>query len=128
MIKQKNILIAEDDANIALAVKTLLRKPTNGANITIVSDGQEALEYLQQGDCDLLISDWNMPRLSGNELLAEVRANVATSQLPFLMLSARSDVASVVSPSGTGVTEFIAKPFDNAELVALVVKLLVADE
>jgi len=121
MIKQKNILIAEDDANIALAVKTLLRKPTDGANITIVSDGQEALECLQQGDYDLLISDWNMPRLSGNELLAEVRANAATARLPFLMLSARSDVVSSI---GAGVTDYIAKPFDNAELVALVVKLL----
>lgn len=124
MTQQKNILIAEDDANIALAVKTLLRKPTNGANITTVTDGQEALEYLQQGNYDLLISDWNMPRLSGNELLAEVRANVATAQLPFLMLSARSDVADAVSSSGAGATEYIAKPFDNAELVALVVKLL----
>jgi len=121
MTKQKNILIAEDDANIALAVKTLLRKPTDGANITIVSDGQEALECLQQGDYDLLISDWNMPRLSGNELLAEVRANAATARLPFLMLSARSDVVSSI---GAGVTDYIAKPFDNAELVALVVKLL----
>ena len=121
MTKQKNILIAEDDANIALAVKTLLRKPTNGANITIVADGQEALECLQQGDYDLLISDWNMPRLSGNELLAEVRANAATAHLPFLMLSARSDA---VSSMAAGVTGYIAKPFDNAELVALVVKLL----
>jgi len=125
MTKQKNILIAEDDANIALAVKTLLRKPTNGANITIVADGQEALECLQQGHYDLLISDWNMPRLSGNELLVEVRANAATARLPFLMLSARSDVVSSIK---AGVTDYIAKPFDNAELIALVVKLLAAEE
>ena len=124
MTKQKNILIAEDDANIALAVKTVLRKPTNGANITIAFDGQEALECLQQGDYDLLISDWNMPRLTGQELLAEVRANTATAQLPFLMLTARPDVADVVSSPGAGVINYIAKPFDNAELVALVVKLL----
>lgn len=124
MTEQKRILIAEDDASIALAVKTILRKPTNDANITIVTDGQEALECLQQQDFDLVISDWNMPRLAGNELLAEVRANSSTAQLPFLMLSARPDAADVMSFAGEGVTDYIAKPFENAELVALVVSLL----
>lgn len=124
MTEPKRILIAEDDANIALAVKTILRKPTNGANITIVSDGQEALECLQQGEYDLLISDWNMPRLTGNELLAEVRANSATAQLPFLMLSARPDAADVMSSAGEGVTDYIAKPFENSELIEMVVRLL----
>ncbi len=127
MSKQKNILIAEDDANIALAVKMVLRKPTGGANITVVTDGQAAWECLQQQDYDLLISDWNMPHLTGKELLAKVRANKATQQLPFLMLSARPDAANVVLLAAGGVTEYIAKPFENAELVALVVKLL-ADE
>ncbi|HHJ81236.1 MAG TPA: response regulator [Candidatus Tenderia electrophaga] len=124
MAKQKNILIAEDDASIALAVKTILRKPTNGAYITIVSDGQAALECLQQHEYDLLISDWNMPLLSGNELLAQVRANHSTVQLPFLMLSARPDVAGVVSSEDETVTAYVAKPFENSELVEIVMRLL----
>ncbi len=124
MMKQKNILIAEDDASIALAVKTILRKPTNGANITIVSDGQAALECLQKYEYDLLISDWNMPRLSGCGLLAQVRANISTAKLPFLMLSARPDLPSVISSADEGVTDYIAKPFENSELVEMVVRLL----
>lgn len=124
MDKQTNVLIAEDEANIALALKSIISKAETGAKITVAVDGQEALERLQTEKYDLVISDWNMPRMTGEELLSKVRANKNTEKLPFLMLTARTDVDSVKSALGLGVSDYIAKPFDNAKLAKKVINLL----
>lgn len=119
-----NILIAEDEANIALALKTIVSKATNGGKVTMVGDGRQALTALQGGDFDLLISDWNMPNMTGLQLLSEVRANKRTEQLPFLMLTARADAGSVKAALVSGVTDYIAKPFDKHKLVDKVQRFL----
>lgn len=124
MSKSKRVLIVEDDANIALAVKMVLRKPIPGAEVTIAGDGQEAWENLQQNDYDLVISDWNMPHITGQELLGKVRANQDTERLPFLMLTARPDAATAMQELSCDVTDYIPKPFDNGELVERVARLL----
>lgn len=118
------ILIAEDDAHIALAVKIILRRAIHGATITTARDGQEALERLQQEEYDLVLSDWNMPRLTGMELLKQVRCEPRTQQLPFLMLTARSDKDCGESTLANEITSCVSKPFDNDELIAKVVELL----
>jgi putative nucleotidyltransferase with HDIG domain len=121
------VLIAEDEANIALALQTIVRRLVNDGNVAIVNDGQAALEALQGADYDLLISDWNMPRMTGLELLSAVRANERTFKLPFLMLTARADMDSVRQALGVGVSDYIAKPFDKDKLVAKVNKMLRPD-
>lgn len=124
MENQVNILIAEDEPNIALALKSIVGKAVGGAAITIVGDGQEAAEKLKEKKFNLLICDWNMPRMTGLELLATVRADFQTERLPFLMLTARADAASVKAALGSGVTDYIAKPFDKEKLVEKVKKFL----
>lgn len=124
MTAQVNILIAEDEANIALAIKTIVRKATGGGNVVTVGDGRAALAALQDKDFDLLISDWNMPHMTGLELLSQVRGDSRTEQLPFLMLTARADAGSVKSALVTGVTDYIAKPFDKDKLVDKVHRFL----
>lgn len=119
-----NILIAEDDLNIALALKVVLRRAISNAVITTARDGREALELLQQDNYNLLLSDWNMPQITGLELLTMVRSNPRTEQLPFLMLTARNDVDCNKPLFTTGTTRCINKPFDNVELVEKVVELL----
>ena len=123
MTAQVNILIAEDEANIALALTTIVRKATGG-NVTTVNNGQSALDALHKGEYDLLISDWNMPVMTGIDLLSKVRANKRTEQLPFLMLTARADAGSVKAALVSGVTDYIAKPFDKDKLVEKVHKFL----
>lgn len=122
--KTLKILIAEDDANIALALGFLLRRAIGAVAITTVRDGQAALEQLQQGRYDLLVSDWNMPRLTGLELLTRVRADAQTQRLPFLMLTARSDAGSFTELSNADLTGYIGKPFDNDEFIEKVRALL----
>lgn len=118
-----NILIAEDETNIALALKTIIQKAT-GAYITTVTDGRAALNALDNERFDLLISDWNMPQVTGIDLLSQVRANPRTAQLPFLMLTARADASSVRAALGSGVTDYIAKPFDKDKLIEKVQRFL----
>lgn len=124
MSKSVKILIAEDDANISLALKTVLHRALVDAEITTVSDGQAALGQVRGENYDLLISDWNMPRVSGLELLSAVRSNVSTQRMPFLMLTARADVGSYGELLNNEVGDYIAKPFDNEDLVAKVKALL----
>lgn len=124
MTKQQNILIAEDDAHIALALKLIVRKAVAGAQVTIVADGRQALEKMQQDSYDLLISDWNMPELTGIELLAELRADDSISDLPFLMLTARTDLASVKEVLKAERADYISKPFDNEEVIEKVLRLV----
>lgn len=118
------ILIAEDDANIALALKTIVRRALGGAAITIARDGQEALERLHAADYDLLISDWHMPRLSGPELLAAARATPRTRRLPFLMLTGHADAGDTLAQLNDAAADYIAKPFDNESLIEKIEKLL----
>jgi len=124
MTKQQNILIAEDDAHIALALKLIVRKAVAGAQVTIVADGRQALEKMQQDSYDLLISDWNMPELTGIELLAELRADDSISDLPFLMLTARTDLASVKEVLKAERADYISKPFGNEEVIEKVLRLV----
>ncbi len=124
MTEQKNILIAEDDAHIALALKMIVRKLTGGGKVSIVSNGEQALTVLSEAGYDLVISDWNMPLKTGMELLKEVRSNKHMRHIPFLILTARTDLSSVKEALSFVATDYISKPFDNDDIVKKVLKLL----
>jgi len=112
-----NILIAEDEPHIATALKTILAKGIMGSIVTITHDGQEALDTLLKRKFHLIISDWNMPKMSGVELLAQVRGNDKLKNTPFLMLTARGDKESVITAMKSGVTQYIAKPFEKQAII-----------
>lgn len=118
------ILIAEDEKNIAIALSAVLKKGIADATIKIVDDGEQAFEELSKTKFDIILSDWNMPQMTGVELLAKVRGHDAFKNIPFLMLTARGDKGSVVTALKSGVTEYIAKPFDNKVIVEKVLALL----
>ena len=120
-----NILIAEDEPHIAMALGAVVKKGVSDSVVTVVSDGEEALEKLLAGNYHLIISDWNMPKMTGAELLGKVRDNDKLKQLPFMMLTARGDKDSVISAMKGGVTEYIAKPFENQVIVEKAKNLLI---
>jgi len=119
-----NILIAEDEENIALALKTIVAKAIIGANITIVTNGKEALDSTFEKDYKLIVSDWNMPEMTGIELLTELRNSESTRDIPFLMLTARGDKPSVVSALQGGVTSYLTKPFEKQNVIDRIQSLL----
>ncbi len=110
------ILIAEDDFAIALALKTILKNNFN-CELTVANNGDEAWEHIKSTAFDLIVSDWNMPFKTGCELLTDVRANEATRNIPFFMLTARADKNSVLDAVKGGVSGYIHKPFDRADLI-----------
>ncbi len=119
----KTILIAEDDYAISLAIKTIVSKSFS-CKIIIAKDGELAWVSAQENDIDLIISDWNMPIKTGAELLEDIRSHERLSQVPFLMLTARSDKSSVLDAINSGVTAYMHKPFDRSQLISKINELL----
>lgn len=121
------VLVVEDDVEVAQIVDVTLRA-IGVERITHAENGKLALDEVQQnqGDYDLIISDWEMPVMSGIEFLKEVRA--LDSSLPFLMLTARLKMDSIVSAKEADVTAYIVKPFSpeglRQKLETLVAQLI----
>jgi len=124
MSSELNILLAEDEKNIALALKTIVQKAALGANIQVVDNGKKALEATFETNFQLIISDWNMPEMTGLELLTELRKKETTRNIPFLMLTARGDKPSVLSALKGGVTGYLTKPFDKKDVIDRVQSML----
>lgn len=115
------VLVAEDDAHIALALQAMVRKALPGCRVELAEDGDAAWQQASGNAFDLIISDWNMPGLTGEELLARVRAQ--RPDLPFLMLTARTDRASVLAAIQAGVSDYLCKPFERETLMDKVQRL-----
>lgn len=118
------ILVAEDEENIRLALKTIVNKNLLCDEVIACENGQDAWEKLQTQTYSLVISDWNMPLKTGFELLEAMRSNEQTRNIPMLLLTARSDKSSVITALQAGVSDYITKPFDKAMLIQKASKLL----
>lgn len=85
-------------------------------NITLARNGEEAWRLIQANAFDLVLCDWNMPKMSGRELLELVRQEPAYALLPFIMITGENAQSFVKSAIDGGVTDFILKPFTAALL------------
>ena len=114
------ILFAEDDRDLARAVKALLEH--SGYSVDVVHNGRDALEYAEGGAYDGLILDWMMPELNGVQALEALRTKGVAS--PCLMLTARDAVEDRVTGLDAGADDYLAKPFATSELLARVRAML----
>lgn len=128
MTDSKKILVAEDEAHIAKAVVTILKKAFPDFEIEHAKNGEDASVLLMMHNYRLVISDWNMPKKNGDELLKEVRGNEATAALPFILLTARGDRDSVVAALKEGANDYVVKPFKTPEFIAKIKKVLAATD
>ena len=87
-------------------------------DIVTANDGKMAWDILASGDenVGLVISDWNMPNMSGLELLKSVRADKNLKSLPFLMVTAEAEQAQIMEAIASGVDSYVVKPFTPASL------------
>jgi len=109
-----NILAVDDDpVNLNVLVGILSTEPYN---ITTAHSAREALELLGQGQWDLLIADVMMPQMSGYELTQRVREIYSVSELPVLLLTARSQPADIYTGFSSGANDYVTKPVDALEL------------
>jgi signal transduction histidine kinase/DNA-binding response OmpR family regulator/predicted negative regulator of RcsB-dependent stress response len=116
------VLVVEDEPDLREYLRELLRP---AYEVLTAADGQEALEVLsREAPVDLITTDAMMPRLSGTELLAKLKADPTRAGLPVLMLTARADAAHRLAALTVGVDDYLTKPFAPAELLARVRTLL----
>ncbi|HOG16728.1 MAG TPA: response regulator [Syntrophales bacterium] len=121
------ILIVDDFATMRKVIRNLL-KQVGYENILEAEDGVSALRVLKAQKVDLIISDWNMPNMTGFELLKAVRADADLGKTPFLMVTAEALQDNVVAAVKAGVSNYIVKPFTaevlNEKISKIMEKLL----
>lgn len=111
----RRILIAEDDADISMVEEAYLEAA--GFQTVIVTDGAEVPRLIEREPFDLILLDLMLPGKSGYEICREIRDKV---DIPILMVTARTESVDKIRGLGLGADDYIAKPFDPAEMVARV--------
>jgi two-component system chemotaxis response regulator CheY len=104
------ILIVDDFSTMRRIIKNLLRD-LGFNNTSEADDGNTALPILQSGSFDFLVTDWNMPGMTGIDLLKAVRADAKLSKLPVLMVTAEQKRDQIIEAAQAGVNGYIVKPF-----------------
>lgn len=124
--QQAKILIVEDDLNLLEGLCELMAMADSPYDLTVLTavNGQEGLKVLEEHQPDLIISDVMMPVMGGYEFLERVRANASWLQIPFIFLTAKGDHEDVHRGRRSGAEEYITKPYDIDELMALTVTQL----
>ena len=113
--KNMPVLVVDDFATMRKIVKKCLTE-LGFMNIVEADDGSVALEKLQHDHFQLIISDWNMPRMMGIDLLKAVRADERYKTVPFIMVTAEAQKQNVIEAAKAGVSNYIVKPFTADQL------------
>ncbi len=117
-----DILIVDDSSTVRGVVRKLLTQ-LGFKSIDEASDGASAFAKISEKHVDLVISDWNMEPVNGDELLRRVRAIKKYEHLPFIMMTADSTIDKIVQAKRAGVTCFINKPFHAEGLQAKILEI-----
>lgn len=123
MDKHIKILVVDDFATMRKVIRNLL-KQVGYENIVEAEDGVTALRVLKSQKVDLIVSDWNMPNMTGLELLKAVRADEDLQSTPFLMVTAEALQDNVIAAVKAGVSNYIVKPFTAEVLNEKIKKIL----
>jgi len=116
------VLIADDEPNIVVSLEYLLKRA--GYTVLVARDGQEAIDTLRRERPALVLLDVMMPKKSGHEVCAELRADESLRDIRVLMLSAKGRDTDVDKGLGVGADAYMTKPFSTKELVAKVAQML----
>jgi two-component system chemotaxis response regulator CheY len=116
------ILVVDDFSTMRRIVKNLLGD-LGFKNIEEADDGNTALPKLQSGNFDFLVTDWNMPGMTGIDLLKAVRADPNLVSLPVLMVTAESKREQIIEAAQAGVNGYVVKPFTAGTLEEKISKI-----
>lgn len=115
MDKNMKILVVDDFSTMRRIVKNLLRD-LGFSNTHEADDGSSAWPMLQSSDFDFVVTDWNMPGMSGIELLQKIRSDERLKSIPVLMVTAEAKRDQIVAAAQAGVNGYVVKPFTAAAL------------
>ena len=118
----KKILTVDDSTSMRQMVRATLESA--GYGVVEAVDGQEALDFARKESVDLVISDVNMPRMDGIRLVSELRGLSSYRLTPLLLLTTESSQEKKMEGKKAGATGWIVKPFNPAQLLATLQKLL----
>lgn len=124
------ILLVDDMGTMRKIIKKIITA-LGFSNIHEAEDGIPAWKMIQEAAAssepfEFIISDWNMPGMTGIDLLKNVRGNESTKKLPFLMVTAETEQANVVLAVKAGVSNYIVKPFSPDQLKQKIDKIFSA--
>lgn len=120
--KHMRILVVDDFSTMRRIIRNLLRE-LGFDNVAEADDGHTALPTLRRGGFDLLITDWNMPGMTGLELLEKVRCDPQLAALPVLMVTAEAKREQIIAAAQAGVNGYIVKPFTAITLKEKIEKI-----
>ncbi|WP_108124453.1 chemotaxis response regulator CheY [Saccharospirillum mangrovi] len=115
MDKNMKILVVDDFSTMRRIVKNLLRD-LGFSNTHEADDGSSAWPMLQSSDFDFVVTDWNMPGMTGIELLKKIRSDDRLKSIPVLMVTAEAKRDQIVAAAQAGVNGYVVKPFTAAAL------------
>jgi len=108
-------LVVDDFSTMRRIVRNLL-KELGFNNVEEAEDGVQALNTLKNGGVQFVISDWNMPNMTGIELLRAIRADAAMKHIPVLMVTAEAKKENIIAAAQAGASGYVVKPFTAATL------------
>lgn len=108
--KDMKILVVDDFATMRRILRNIL-KQVGFTNVVDAEDGDVALEKLKEGDFEFVITDWNMPNMTGLDLLKSIRASEKLKDIPVLLVTSEADKENVIQAVQAGVNDYIVKPF-----------------
>lgn len=117
MLKEK-ILIADDDPDILDVIRITLE--TEGYQVIEAHDGKEAVEMVKKSTPDLLITDFKMPGMCGDEVCKTLKEDILLQHMPIIMLTGKGEIADKIHGINAGADDYIVKPFEPQELAARV--------
>lgn len=118
------VLVVDDATFVRDTIKRTLRQFIPDVEIFDAADGQRAISLMKGNKIDLILSDWEMPEMTGEELLQWVRSQPSSLKTPFIMVSSRGDRDHVIAAVKAGVSDYLSKPFSPDELKSKVTKQL----
>ena len=109
-----SVVLAEDDPDIQLVARLALRRA--GFTVRVVGNGREALAAIRENPPDVVLLDWMMPELDGPETCRQLKSDPATSNIPVIFLTAKSQEAEIQRGLSLGAAGYVTKPFDALQL------------
>jgi two-component system chemotaxis response regulator CheY len=114
-IENTRFLVVDDFSTMRRIVRNLL-KELGFTNVQEAEDGVDALAKLHADEFDFVVSDWNMPNMTGIELLRNIRADAKLKHLPVLMVTAEAKKENIIEAAQAGASGYVVKPFTAATL------------
>ncbi len=119
---EKRVLVVDDEVHIVHVVAIKLRN--NGYEVTTADNGAQAFELAQQEKPDIIVTDYQMPVMTGLELVKKLRENETTRDIPVILLTARSFAVSKDEQEELQISTCLSKPFSPRELLGYVEDIL----